>query len=78
MMRDLTTNELETIKSELWAFNTNFKEITIKKFYHNYQVFQEPNEHFSNYIYSTANILTLKGWLYGAVQANCKIIERAV
>jgi hypothetical protein len=74
MEKDITAADQEKIKKNLSAWNYHFKPITIKKNTYNkcYFVYQEGEE---KYIQMCENIQYLNGWLYGAVQAHCKIIK---
>lgn len=76
-MKELTIKETEKINKNLKAFNANFEEIKILKFYKNYYIFiaKNINSQYSNYIQTTANIEYINGWLYGAVQAKNKIVK---
>ena len=70
--KGLTKKEVETIEKEYAAFCENFEEVSIEKINRNYFVFKKGE---TNYCFYTTNINVIKGWLYGAVQANCKVIK---
>ena len=77
-MKELNEKELNIIERNLKAFQFNFTdEIKILKFNRHYYIFkaEEINEQYSNYIRVTDNINYINGWLYGAVQANCKMVQ---
>ena len=73
--RELTPKELEKIQRNLKAFLFHFKPITIKKNTYNkcYFIYQEKEP--DHNIQMCESIQYLNGWLYGAVQAKCKIID---
>lgn len=76
-MKELNNKEIEIITKELSAFQNNFEDIKILKENKQYFIFKTDNieENYSNYIYYNNDIKIIKGWLYGAVQANNKMIK---
>ncbi len=77
-MKELNEKEQQIIERNLKAFKFNFTdEIKILKFNKHYFIFkaEEVDEQYSNYIYNSNNIENINGWLYGAVQVNCKMIK---
>jgi hypothetical protein len=62
----------EKIKKNLDAYLENFEPIIIKKYNKQFYVYPEGRE---EYVQFCENIDYLNGWLYGAVQAKCKMIK---
>jgi len=74
-MNPLTPKEYLQIETNLKAFLNNFESIIILKCNKTYYVFVSPNAEYSNYIHYSSSIDYINGWLYGAVQANNKIMK---
>lgn len=71
-MKQLTKKEQEIIKNNLNAFLYYFKPIKIEKDNDGYfYIYQEGRD---EYIQRCYNIHYVNGWLYGAVQRECKVI----
>lgn len=70
----LTRNQQEIIKDNLKAFLANFEPIRIEKedYGKGFYVFQGDDRSYIQFCY---DINYLNGWLYGAVQAKCKVIR---
>jgi hypothetical protein len=70
----MTNNELELIEDNLRAYLSHFIPIRIEKedYGKGFYVFQENEDSYIQYCY---NVHYLNGWLYGAVQAKCRIIK---
>ena len=64
------TDEFKNIK----AFNENFEPIRIIKDQNHYYIFKSNATKYTDYINNTDSKDYIEGWLYGAVQANNKII----
>jgi hypothetical protein len=73
-MATLTAKQQELIKDNLHAYLANFAPIRIEKEDHGkgFYVFQDERESYVQFCY---NVDYLNGWLYGAVQAKCKVLN---
>ncbi|MGL5460146.1 MAG: hypothetical protein ACRDBY_11075 [Cetobacterium sp.] len=72
-MQKITKAQQEKIKRELDAYKHNFKDLLIIRNNGYFFIYEEGRE---EYMYCASSIQELKGWLYGAVQANNGIMTR--
>lgn len=75
MKKELTKKQMELIKDNLQAFENNFQEVAIIKEISGKGFYVYQDEKLDNYIQYCYDIHYLNGWLYGAVQAKCKVIK---
>jgi hypothetical protein len=73
-MMALTKKQQEIVKNNLQAYLNNFEPIRIEKedYGKGFYVFQGEDTSYIQYCY---DVNYLDGWLYGAVQAKCKVIR---
>ena len=73
-MKELTEKQLLQL-TNIKAFNANFKPLYFLYDSNNKKVYaftEEPNSQASNYV-QYGSLEYINGWLYGAVQAKCKM-----